>query len=128
MIYHRRGDGIISRRAPFVNQGGPLHPKIFSWASSRRGCGLHLGHFGVLREDPVRRRRLLRGFSGGAGVGQLGGDAPVSAADAGDIGLEDRPEDLLFLVPLGFIGVGAFYLLYFYTVRESTVGTAAILL
>ncbi len=36
--------------------------------------------------------------------------------------------DLLFLVPLGFVGVGAFYLLYFFTVRESTVGTAAILL
>ncbi len=26
------------------------------------------------------------------------------------------------------IGIGAFYLLYFYTVQESTVGTAAILL
>ena len=36
--------------------------------------------------------------------------------------------DLLFLVPLGFVGVGTFYLLYFFTVRESTVGTAAILL
>ncbi len=36
--------------------------------------------------------------------------------------------DLFFLVPLGLIGIGAFYLLYFYTVRESTVGTAAILL
>ena len=36
--------------------------------------------------------------------------------------------DLLFLVPLGLFGVGAFYLLYFFTVRESTVGTAAILL
>jgi len=36
--------------------------------------------------------------------------------------------DLLFLVPLGLVGIGAFYLLYFYTVRESTVGTAAILL
>jgi drug/metabolite transporter (DMT)-like permease len=58
----------------------------------------------------------------------LGDDAPVRAADARDIGLEHRPEDLLFLVPLGFIGVGAFYLLYFYTVRESTVGTAPILL
>ncbi|HKH78201.1 MAG TPA: EamA family transporter [Rubrobacteraceae bacterium] len=34
----------------------------------------------------------------------------------------------MFLVPLGFIGVGVFYLLYFYTVRECTVGTAAILL
>jgi drug/metabolite transporter, DME family len=34
----------------------------------------------------------------------------------------------LFLVSLRFIGVGAFYLLYFYTVRESTVGTAAMLL
>lgn len=36
--------------------------------------------------------------------------------------------DLLFLVPLGLVGVGAFYLLYFFTVREGTVGTAAILL
>ena len=36
--------------------------------------------------------------------------------------------DLAFLVPLGAIGIGAFYLLYFYTVQESTVGTAAILL
>jgi DME family drug/metabolite transporter len=36
--------------------------------------------------------------------------------------------DLLFLVPLGILGIGAFYLLYFFTVRESTVGTAAILL
>lgn len=36
--------------------------------------------------------------------------------------------DLAFLVPLGLVGIGAFYLLYFYTVRESTVGTAAILL
>jgi len=36
--------------------------------------------------------------------------------------------DLAFLVPLGSIGIGAFYLLYFYTVQESTVGTAAILL
>ena len=36
--------------------------------------------------------------------------------------------DLAFLVPLGLVGIGCFYLLYFYTVRESTVGTAAILL
>jgi drug/metabolite transporter, DME family len=36
--------------------------------------------------------------------------------------------DLALLLPLGLVGVGAFYLLYFYTVRESTVGTAAILL
>lgn len=36
--------------------------------------------------------------------------------------------DLVFLVPLGLVGIGVFYLLYFYTVRESTVGTAAILL
>ena len=36
--------------------------------------------------------------------------------------------DSLFLVPLGLIGIGVFYLLYFFTVRESTVGTAAILL
>jgi DME family drug/metabolite transporter len=36
--------------------------------------------------------------------------------------------DLTFLLPLGLIGIGTFYLLYFYTVRESTIGTAAILL
>jgi drug/metabolite transporter, DME family len=36
--------------------------------------------------------------------------------------------DLALLVPLGLIGIGTFYLLYFYTVQESTVGTAAILL
>jgi drug/metabolite transporter, DME family len=36
--------------------------------------------------------------------------------------------DLTFLLPLGLVGIGAFYLLYFYTMRESTVGTAAILL
>jgi drug/metabolite transporter, DME family len=36
--------------------------------------------------------------------------------------------DLAFLLPLGLIGIGTFYLLYFYTVHESTVGTAAILL
>ena len=36
--------------------------------------------------------------------------------------------DLTFLLPLGLVGIGVFYLLYFYTVRESTVGTAAILL
>ena len=36
--------------------------------------------------------------------------------------------DFLFLVPLGLVGIGAFYLLYFFTVRESMVGTAAILL
>ena len=36
--------------------------------------------------------------------------------------------DLASLVPLGLVGIGFFYLLYFYTVRESTIGTAAILL
>jgi len=36
--------------------------------------------------------------------------------------------DLAFLVPLGLVGIGAFYLFYFYTVQESEVGTAAILL
>ena len=37
-------------------------------------------------------------------------------------------KDLVFLVPLGLVGIGFFYLLYLYTIRESTVGTAAILL
>ena len=36
--------------------------------------------------------------------------------------------DLAFLVPLGLVGIGLFYLFYFYTVRESAVGTAAVLL
>ncbi len=36
--------------------------------------------------------------------------------------------DLVSLIPLGLVGIGAFYLSYFFTVRESTVGTAAILL
>ena len=36
--------------------------------------------------------------------------------------------DFVLLLPLGLVGIGTFYLLYFYTVRESTVGTAAILL
>ncbi len=43
-------------------------------------------------------------------------------------GLRVARRDLLFLVPAGAVGIGVFYLLYFYTVRESTVGTAAILL
>jgi DME family drug/metabolite transporter len=34
----------------------------------------------------------------------------------------------VFLVPLGLVGIGLFYLFYFYTVRESAVGTAAVLL
>ena len=36
--------------------------------------------------------------------------------------------DLLFLFFMGLFGVAGFYLFYFYTVRESTIGTAAILL
>ena len=36
--------------------------------------------------------------------------------------------NLVFLAPLGLVGIGAFYLLYFFTVRESAVGTASILL
>ncbi len=42
--------------------------------------------------------------------------------------LQVSRRDLVFLLPLGLVGIGTFYLLYFYTVRESTVGTAAILL
>ena len=37
-------------------------------------------------------------------------------------------QDLLFLFFMGLFGVAGFYLFYFYTVRESTIGTAAILL
>lgn len=36
--------------------------------------------------------------------------------------------DLLFLLFMGLFGVAGFYLFYFYTVQESTIGTAAILL
>ena len=50
------------------------------------------------------------------------------AGDAGARALRVERRDLAFLLPLGLVGIGAFYLLYFYTVRESTVGTAAILL
>jgi drug/metabolite transporter (DMT)-like permease len=49
-------------------------------------------------------------------------------ATQGAWGLRVGRRDLAFLLPLGLVGFGAFYLLYFYTVRESTVGTAAILL
>jgi DME family drug/metabolite transporter len=42
--------------------------------------------------------------------------------------LQVSRRDLTFLLPLGLVGIGTFYLLYFYTVLESTVGTAAILL
>ena len=49
-------------------------------------------------------------------------------ATRGARSLRVEGRDLAFLVPLGLVGIGAFYLLYFYTVRESTVGTAAILL
>lgn len=36
--------------------------------------------------------------------------------------------DLASLVPLGIVSIGCFYLLYFYTIQESEVGTAAVLL
>lgn len=36
--------------------------------------------------------------------------------------------DLLFLLPLGFVGIGVFYLFYYYTLREGSVGVSAILL
>ena len=49
-------------------------------------------------------------------------------ATGGARSLRVAGRDLVFLVPLGLVGIGCFYLLYFYTVRESTVGTAAILL
>ena len=49
-------------------------------------------------------------------------------ATGGASGLRVSGRDLAYLVLLGLVGIGCFYLLYFYTVRESTVGTAAILL
>lgn len=42
--------------------------------------------------------------------------------------LKVGPGDLLNLVPLGVVSIGAFYLLYFYTVQEAQIGTAAVLL
>jgi drug/metabolite transporter, DME family len=49
-------------------------------------------------------------------------------ATQGAQSLQVARRDLALLLPLGLVGIGLFYLLYFYTVRESTVGTAAILL
>ena len=49
-------------------------------------------------------------------------------ATQGAWSLRVASRDLAFLLPLGLVGIGTFYLLYFYTVRESTIGTAAILL
>ena len=43
-------------------------------------------------------------------------------------GLRVARGDLVFLAPLGIVGIGVFYLLYFFTVREGEVGTASILL
>ena len=62
-----------------------------------------------------------------AGVGWLAVLAFLLAT-GGASRLRVSGRDLAFLVPLGLVGIGAFYLLYFYTVQESTVGTAAILL
>ncbi len=42
--------------------------------------------------------------------------------------LKVRPRDFLSLVPLGVVAIGCFYLLYFYTISESEIGTAAVLL
>jgi len=62
-----------------------------------------------------------------AGVGWLAVMAFLMAT--GGLGnLRVPARDLLFLVPLGLVGIGLFYLFYFYTVRESAVGTAAVLL
>ncbi len=49
-------------------------------------------------------------------------------ATRGTRALRVERRDLASLVPLGLVSIGAFYLLYFYTLRESTVGTSAILL
>ncbi|MBA2377085.1 MAG: EamA family transporter [Actinomycetota bacterium] len=42
--------------------------------------------------------------------------------------LKVRGRELYSLVPLGVVAIGCFYLLYFYTIGESGVGTAAVLL
>jgi len=62
-----------------------------------------------------------------ASVGWLAAIGFLLAAQ-GARSLRVARRDLAFLLPLGLVGIGFFYLLYFYTVRESTVGTAAILL
>src|SRR3712207_3580810 len=62
-----------------------------------------------------------------AGVGWLAVMAFLLAT-RGLGSLRVATRDLLFLVPLGLVGIGLFYLFYFYTVRESAVGTAAVLL
>jgi DME family drug/metabolite transporter len=49
-------------------------------------------------------------------------------ATGGAKSLRVSGRDLASLIPLGLVGIGFFYLLYFYTIKESTVGTAAILL
>lgn len=45
---------------------------------------------------------------------------------AAGLGVEKR--ELPFLIPMGVFGIGAFYLFFYYTLRESEIGTAAILL
>lgn len=42
--------------------------------------------------------------------------------------LRVRGRDLVSLIPLGVVSIGCFYLLYFYTIAESEIGTAAVLL
>lgn len=42
--------------------------------------------------------------------------------------LKVRGRDFASLVPLGVVAIGCFYLLYFYTIGESEIGTAAVLL
>ncbi|MBA2692164.1 MAG: EamA family transporter [Rubrobacter sp.] len=39
-----------------------------------------------------------------------------------------RGRDFVLLIPLGVFAIGCFYLFYFYTIQESAVGTAAVLL
>ena len=50
----------------------------------------------------------------------------VLTGRVGRLGVGSR--DLAFLVPLGMVSIGAFYLLFFYTVQEIPIGTATILL
>jgi DME family drug/metabolite transporter len=84
-----------------------------------------LGYFAkILYAQGVSFESLV---AGRASVGWLAVLAFVLAT-GGARRLRVARRDLVFLVPLGAVGIGAFYLLYFYTVRESTVGTAAILL
>ncbi len=84
-----------------------------------------LGYFAkLLYAEGVSFETLVAVRAGGGFIALLGFLVLTRRARQLKVGLRD----LMFLVPLGMVSIGAFYLLYFYTVQESPVGTAAILL